>query len=598
MYRNRGIAWKNFAILMSFMTVLVLALTFFIYKNAIKAMEKEMCNASFHQISQIENDFLLYIQQINRLASALCVEDNVRTFWSIENPDKLEDDFYIELKSVLKREVYSMNDAISSIVLYAPNYNRIIDENMTNPVTLRETNLQHNYNAQWINWLEPLDGKLTESKMIVRAVNDNYPYVLTMIKQCIYKNSYGALAVDIDLKKLYSVIMPDVGDNLSVWILDSNGNIIVQKNKKQLYADKDDFVELNFFDSTKKQKTEIWEKSDTTIVYSQKYNEETGFYVVSSSTQSEFDSQMKEAVRKAVILGIGCVFFSGIIVMIFVHITNKPWENILSLLENPSNYEPYMVQNEKETQMIVDYIVSSLQLNNNLKKELEERVELLSATKLQALKAQINPHFLFNTLNAIVMMIDMEVEDSQAAKLTVYLADILHYSLSNEDLVSLQAELEYARKYLYILENRYQGRFETEICVDPQLLDARVPKLLLQPLLENAVFHGVTAKNDEFDGRLQILGKKESCCFADEEIAVVHIEIIDNGAGMSQENIDRILKSIEDEHISMEHIGISNVAKRLALIFPQQNSMKIDSKIGEHTKVSMIFPFLENSSQL
>lgn len=595
MRRKRGIAWKNFVILMSFMTVVVLSLTSLIYKNAIEGMKKEMCNTSINQISQIDNNFSTLVEQVNRLASALCVEDNVRTFWSIEDPDVLNDDFYLELKSSLKRSVYTMNNIVSSVVIYAPHYERIVDENMQSPAYTGLIDKQQNHNVQWIDYLEPLNGKTTATQKVVRAVNGTYPYVLTITKQCLYGNSYGALAVDMDLKKLYSAIMPENLDNLSIWILDSDGNIIVEKNKKRLYTDKKEFAELDFFEKDKEKKSVIWSDNNQTIVFTQKYNEETGFYIVSSSVQRDFDAQMHEALYQAILLGISFVCLAGLLVMIFVHITNKPWKNILSLLENPSNYEAYIVQNENETQRIVDYVVSNLQLNTELRNELEERVELLSATKLQALKAQINPHFLFNTLNAIVMMIDMEVEESLAAKLTLYLSDILHYSLSNEELVSLQDELEYARKYVYILESRYNGRFETTFSIESQLLEAKVPKLLLQPILENAVFHGITAKGNECGGKLEVLGRKETYQFGDEELTSVHIEVVDNGVGISQEKIDKIMKSIEDEHISMEHIGIGNVAKRLALLFPKQSNVSIESKMGEQTKVSLIFPFVEST---
>ena len=593
MRKKRGIAWKNFLILMSFMTVVVLALTIFIYKNAVSGMRKEMRNVSMNQISQIDNNFSALIEQVDHLASSLCVDENVRSFWSVKYPEMLDNDFYLELKAALKRSAYNMNNVISSIIIYAPGYDRIMDENMISPVLTSAKNKHQDYNVQWIKYLQPLNGRISQTGKFVRAVNDSYPYVLTLTKQCVYGNSYGAMAIDIDLKKIYSAIMPEGVDNLSVWILDSEGRIIVQKNKNQLYSEKDEFAELAFFEKGKEKKTKIWVEDNQTVIYTQKYNEDTGFYLVTSAVQSDFDTQMKNAYKNAISVGLGCVCLAGLLVMVFVHITNKPWENILSLLDNPSNYEAYLVQNENEAQKIVDYIVSNLQVNNNLKEELEERIELLSITKLQALKAQINPHFLFNTLNAIVMMIDMEIEDSMAAKLTSYLSDILHYSLSNEDLASLRDELEYAEKYVYILEQRYHGRFKTHFDIEPSLLDAKVPKLLLQPLLENAVFHGITAKENTFGGNLQVIAKKETMCIENEEVDGVHIDVIDNGAGMSQEKINKIMKSIEDEHISMEHIGIGNVAKRLALLFPQKSNVNIESKIEEQTKVSLMFPFVK-----
>ena len=112
-------------------------------------------------------------------------------------------------------------------------------------------------------------------------------------------------------------------------------------------------------------------------------------------------------------------------------------KDILNRLLNPIDFHEYLSDSEKEVQEVADYIVSNLQQNAALEKMLEERVYMLKETQIQALKAQINPHFLFNTLNIIVMLMDEEIEDSQAAQVTMALAEVLRYSLSDEDLVSL-----------------------------------------------------------------------------------------------------------------------------------------------------------------
>ena len=200
---------------------------------------------------------------------------------------------------------------------------------------------------------------------------------------------------------------------------------------------------------------------------------------------------------------------------------------------------------------------------------------------------------MFNTLNVIVMLIDEEVEDSCAAQVTADLADVLHYSLSDEDLVVLKDELDHTRKYVYILEQRYCGNFKTRFDIAPELLDIRVPKLILQPLIENAVFHGIVARDTDSNGLLTIIGRKELCVFEQEEIWGVRIDIIDNGHGMTEEEIRRVVASLKDEHIGMSHIGVQNVAKRLALLFPHNSRLDIKSKVGEGTCISLVFPYTE-----
>ena len=232
--------------------------------------------------------------------------------------------------------------------------------------------------------------------------------------------------------------------------------------------------------------------------------------------------------------------------------------------------------------------MSNLQRNAALEEKLEERVHMLKETQIQALKAQINPHFLFNTLNIIVMLIDEEVEDSQAAQVTVALADVLRYSLSDENMVSLFEELEYTQKYVSILEQRYKGKFQAHFEVSDEIMEVRVPRLILQPLIENAVFHGISAKDDVQGGELTISGHKELYTFGDEEVWVVRMDVIDNGCGMKAEKVEELLENVKEEQISM---GVQNVVKRLALLFPKQSKMEIYSEPGKGTKVSCIFPY-------
>ena len=316
-----------------------------------------------------------------------------------------------------------------------------------------------------------------------------------------------------------------------------------------------------------------------------------GFYIVAVTELTNLNHIMLEERLNAVCIGFGCVILAGMVLCVYAYLTKKSMKDIFNRLLNPIDFQEYLSDSEKEVQEVADYIVSNLQHNAALEKMLEERVHMLKETQIQALKAQINPHFLFNTLNIIVMLIDEEIDDSQAAQVTMALAEVLRYSLSDEDLVSLFEELEHTKMYLSILEQRYKGKFRVCFDISEDIMEVRVPRLILQPLIENAVFHGISAKDNVKDGELTISGHKELYTFDGEEVWVVRIDVADNGCGMHVQKVEELLSAVKEESISMNHIGVQNVAKRLALLFPKQSKVEIYSEVGKGTKVSCVFPY-------
>ena len=593
MTRRRGLVWKNFLVLMSCISALILVITFLIYQNAIDVMKEELCNMNMYRVSQVSGNLSRMIGQTHRLAASICTRSESSLFAGVEKPEEVDEDFYNRLYSNLKTYAYSLNDYISSIVLYSPAYGRIIANDLSSPYVFKGTQRDQEQNIDWIEGLDDLSEEQMRTTMKVRAVGGRYPYVMTLIKQ--YKVNMGwlAVAVDINLENAHSVICPEEMDDMSIWVLDEEGRVIIREKKSELYADAALFDELGLFERSKSEKSVLNETGDVPITYAQKYLEEYGLYVVVATRLQDFNMQMHRARLYAIGIGLGCVAVACVLVWLYVSFVNKPIKSILNLLQNPMNYDSFIEQSEHEVQEIVDRIVSNMQLNDALRKELDKRLDLLHQAQLQALKAQINPHFLFNTLNVIVMLMDEVVEDSCAAQVTVDLADVLHYSLSDNDLVSLREELEHTRKYVFILEQRYRGNFQAQFNIAEELMEVKVPKLILQPLIENAVFHGIVAREECIGGELLVTGRKELCTFDQEEMWAVKIDIQDNGQGIAKKDMEKIKESLKEEYISMNHIGVQNVAKRLDLLFSHKSRLDIQSKEGEGTCVTLWFPYME-----
>ena len=201
------------------------------------------------------------------------------------------------------------------------------------------------------------------------------------------------------------------------------------------------------------------------------------------------------------------------------------------------------------------------------------------------LKSQINPHFLYNTLESMI-----GTAFNEGAKQTVdmikALAAIFRYSVKGTDIVTLKDELQNIKSYIYIQQIRFSDMFDVTYQFDENTLDCSVPKIILQPIVENAISHGLETSL-EF-GHL-IIGSK-----TDEEDNLV-IWVFDNGVGIEDEVLQEIKKQIENENLKTivknnSSIGVANVSNRLKLMYGDEYGIKIDSKSGEGTKVWIKIP--------
>ena len=199
--------------------------------------------------------------------------------------------------------------------------------------------------------------------------------------------------------------------------------------------------------------------------------------------------------------------------------------------------------------------------------------------QLSALLMQINPHFLYNTLDSIIWMAEGK-KNEEVVLMTASLARLLRQSISNEDeLVSIGQEIEYARGYLTIQKMRYKDKLEFWIEVEPSILNIRLIKLVLQPVIENAIYHGLKYK--ESRGLLLVKG------FMKNGNAV--LQVIDDGVGMDQETLDHIYERHKVDYHS-NGVGIYNVQKRLQLYYGNEYGIVYESKPGEGTTATITIP--------
>ena len=212
--------------------------------------------------------------------------------------------------------------------------------------------------------------------------------------------------------------------------------------------------------------------------------------------------------------------------------------------------------------------------------------ENLKKSELRALQAQINPHFLYNTLDAIVWLAESGSTD-EVVHITRALSDFFRISLSQgRDWIEVAEELKHLRGYLTIQKVRYRDILDYEIDVPEEAQEGLILKLLLQPLVENAIYHGIKFRRR--GGKVRVVGRREG--------EQLHFAVIDNGPGMTEERLLEVISSLGEEDASAGY-GLSNVDRRIRLYYGIKQGLRIHSD-SEGTRVEFILPVRRQASDV
>lgn len=209
------------------------------------------------------------------------------------------------------------------------------------------------------------------------------------------------------------------------------------------------------------------------------------------------------------------------------------------------------------------------------------KVELMKKeAELDAMKSKINPHFLYNSLESIRMLAVIN-KDFSTAEMIKSLGQMFRYIISgHRDEITLREELIYLQSYINLQKLRYEDQISVEVQVPERLLDSKILKLILQPLVENSIAHGIDKKRSS--GHIRIT--------AEENQAGVLLRIWDDGAGITPKQLDILRKNMHDPENSGEHIGLKNVHQRLRLFFGQPYGLTLESVEGEYTTITVTIP--------
>lgn len=282
----------------------------------------------------------------------------------------------------------------------------------------------------------------------------------------------------------------------------------------------------------------------------------------------------------AVIFLVTLLIVAGLVALVTRQITkplNALKEHMSNIQHSDHLYQEISVRGQKEVVILADAYNDMIhEIRRLLDRLVTEQTEMRK-TELKALQTQINPHFLYNTLDSIVWLSEQKRNDS-VIQMVVALSRFFRISISRgRDIISIEEEVQHAKYYLQIQQIRYGNRFSYEFDINKDLLSYRTVKLILQPLIENAIQHGIV---DDVKGRIQVAGYEAG--------GLLYFSVTNNGYGLTDDQIQEIYHKIDDDQYNS--VGLKNVAQRLQLYYGKYAGIRIQSVLDQSTTITIYFP--------
>ena len=395
-------------------------------------------------------------------------------------------------------------------------------------------------------------------------------------------NREGVVFIDLNYSAISELCdQNSIGSKGYVFLLDQDGNVVYHPQQQQLYNELQT-ENIDLVMNTDKE-TLMDGSGDNAKIYTISRSEKTGWTVVGCTNVAELLKDSKKArsiyVLVAAILVVVALVLSNLISRNITRPLQQLRDSMARVQEGDFRAAEVEVTSRNEVGSLTrSFNVMTSRIQELMKQNIYEQQQKRKS-ELKALQSQINPHFLYNTLDSIIWMAEGK-KNEEVVVMTASLARLLRQSISNEEeQVPIGQEVEYARSYLTIQKMRYKDKLEFQIQVDAQIMGVPIIKLVLQPLIENAIYHGLKYK--EGKGLLIVRGYREG------ENAVIQIK--DNGAGMDEQTLSHIFEKHKVNYRS-NGVGVYNVQKRLQLYYGMDYGITYSSRQGEGTTASIVIP--------
>lgn len=415
-------------------------------------------------------------------------------------------------------------------------------------------------------------------KKVVTMVRPYYPEVAEEIV---------LISADINLNVLADIANVKLGNKGYVFIADNNGNIIYHPDKELIGTRSQFFKQDN-------PEGEIlpgyFTTKDENYLLTLATSRVTGWNIVGVAYANEIEAELAP-LNKVILLIIGLILLGVILVTIYLsNSLSYPIKELEGVTQQAANNDLSVKISPRGKDEIAQLGKSFNKMISRIKQLMEQNIveqKMLRKLEMDSLDNQIKPHFIYNTLDLIIGQ--LESNDSQKATHTIEaLGKFFRLSLSHgKEMVMIANEVEHVKNYLFIQQLRHGEEYEYIIDIkDMEIMDKYIPRLLLQPLVENAIYHGILKSQRK--GLIIVKGYLKD--------GDIYFEIIDNGVGIDQERVEeinQILQGKKEAEDEKQYFGLRNVNQRIKLKFGKDYGLRLESEKGVKTSSIIKIGLLE-----
>lgn len=576
-FKMNSLFWRTFIVMSLLLIVPFVSLSIIFYARQFNTMRNEITSENAVLLSSAGSIVDDTLNECDMMSSYIATNENAQLF-TLNGIDTEAFTSLINLANTLPI-IYQY---IDSIYVYAEDIDCVYVNGIRNPTSSITDN----------NWLSDYR-KISNQKgsFVLRNKNDTYPSLITIIKPIyVADEKKGAVVMNINSQTLYYSLLSKryKQDGQEFFLIDSQNQIILSKDISNFKKNISDigFTDIDFYS---KDPSDTYTMNGENYVVLRSDSSLNKYTYISMYSMSPYEENLSQAKTQLLIVSLSLLLFGFALAYVASANSYTPFREIITYLDNTSSSADNIAPRDQNE---LRYIINSIKLHIDDKAKMEEilkeRMNMLKKAQYDMLQTQINPHFLYNTLETINWMAyDMSGDaENPVSTALVNLAGFFRNTISSSGyLISISEEIQYTTDYLSILQLRYGDLFDIKWNIDESILSFKIIKICLQPVIENAVYHGFKPKNTK--GTLTISGELDD--------TNIVFTMSDDGVGMDTDTLSSLNTLLHESvyNDSGSHIGLANVNKRIKIIFGEAYGLSVDSRKNVGTTVKITIPAVE-----
>ncbi len=550
--------------------IISIVISIFIYQRTnTYYMNQRIEEIAIQGIQSDSRNFELFIEDINNFSKILISNQNVQQL--LENENTYNFPNYKRLDRFLQ-EFINFNSKVSSIYFFSNSGKRYFTEKLTiKEIRLKDIEEMPFYEEILSKKggfiLASNQGELNDAK------NNKEVSFLRVINSLQRQEKIGFLIINLDQKVLEKSLGLDEKNNTTLLVKDSKGQTIINHNPIKEFDEETFFKQLD----EENRSWHIFRINNIDMMVTGISNNKYGWKILKIIPLQELSKQLN-----VFNIGVSAIVFVNIIMLLlgslFISklITN-PINTLINSMKDVENgnFKPVSIKtNDDEIGMLKNVYNFMINEIHKLIQKIIHEQKIKRKAELGIIMEQIKPHFLYNTIDSISSLIMLE-RSQEAYESLRALGNFYRTSLSNgRDIITIREEIDTVENYIYIQKIRYGDLFEAEYDVDEEVLDVKVPRLILQPLVENSIYHGIRSVGGKGKIKINIKKKRNK----------VQITVEDTGIGITEEKLTALNTASE------KSIGIPATRERIRILFGDKSNFTIESKCSIGTKVTIEMP--------